>query len=75
MFEKYVTTITLGGKEIKLNLYDTAGKTLYEKSPPCRASLILFRFEYSTFHITGKDIRVLEPAELSDRTLCPLDGI
>lgn len=26
MFEKYVTTISLGGKEIKLNLYDTAGK-------------------------------------------------
>lgn len=26
VFEKYVTTISLGGKEIKLNLYDTAGK-------------------------------------------------
>lgn len=26
VFEKYVTTISLGGKEIKLNLYDTAGR-------------------------------------------------
>lgn len=26
VFEKYVTTISLGGKETKLNLYDTAGK-------------------------------------------------
>ena len=34
VFEKYVTTISLGGKEIKLNLYDTAGETLYQKSPP-----------------------------------------
>lgn len=27
VFEKYNTTVTLGGKEFKLNLYDTAGKT------------------------------------------------
>ncbi len=27
VFEKYVSTISLGGKEIRLNLYDTAGKT------------------------------------------------
>lgn len=33
VFEKYVTTISLGGKEIKLNLYDTAGKTLPKKKP------------------------------------------
>ena len=26
MFEKYVTTVSLGGKEIQLNLYDTAGR-------------------------------------------------
>lgn len=26
VFEKYIKTISLGGKEIKLNLYDTAGK-------------------------------------------------
>lgn len=26
VFEKYTTSISLGGKEIKLNLYDTAGK-------------------------------------------------
>ena len=26
VFEKYVTTISYGGKEIVLNLYDTAGK-------------------------------------------------
>lgn len=35
VFEKYITTISLGGKEIKLNLYDTAGKTVHEKSPSC----------------------------------------
>lgn len=28
VFEKYVTTVTVGKKEIKLNLYDTAGKIL-----------------------------------------------
>lgn len=32
VFEKYVTTISLGGKEIQLNLYDTAGKTLWKNS-------------------------------------------
>lgn len=34
VFEKYTTTISLGGKEIKLNLYDTAGKTAYPKPTP-----------------------------------------
>lgn len=32
VFEKYVTTVTVGGKEIKLNLYDTAGKILCHTS-------------------------------------------
>lgn len=36
VFEKYVTTTSLGGKEIKLYLYDTAGKTLYQISSPSR---------------------------------------
>lgn len=26
VFEKYTTSVSLSGKEIKLNLYDTAGK-------------------------------------------------
>lgn len=34
VFEKYVTTVTVGGKEIKLNLYDTAGKILRHMPPP-----------------------------------------
>ncbi|KAK1883987.1 Rho-related GTP-binding protein RhoF [Dissostichus eleginoides] len=31
VFEKYVTTISLGAKEIKLNLYDTAGQDDYDR--------------------------------------------
>lgn len=48
VFEKYATTITLGGKVIKLNLYDTAGKFPHQKSPPTisfhcvRAGLFLY---------------------------------
>lgn len=34
VFEKYVTTVSVGGKEIKLNLYDTAGKILRHMPPP-----------------------------------------
>ncbi|XP_037608270.1 rho-related GTP-binding protein RhoF [Sebastes umbrosus] len=34
VFEKYVTTISLGGKEIKLNLYDTAGQEDYDRLRP-----------------------------------------
>lgn len=33
VFEKYTTSISVGGKEIKLNLYDTAGKKAYKKKP------------------------------------------
>lgn len=36
VFDKYVTTVTVGGKEIKLNLYDTAGKILSHTSPLLR---------------------------------------
>ncbi|XP_059214707.1 rho-related GTP-binding protein RhoF [Centropristis striata] len=34
VFEKYVTTISVGGKEIKLNLYDTAGQDDYDRLRP-----------------------------------------
>lgn len=34
VFEKYTTSISVGGKEIKLNLYDTAGKRTYQKPNP-----------------------------------------
>ncbi|CAL8278767.1 unnamed protein product [Merluccius merluccius] len=34
VFEKYVTTITHGGKNIKLNLYDTAGQDDYDRLRP-----------------------------------------
>lgn len=36
VFEKYVTTVSVGGKEIKLNLYDTAGKILRHTSSQLR---------------------------------------
>ncbi|XP_047425229.1 rho-related GTP-binding protein RhoF [Mugil cephalus] len=48
VFEKYVTTITLGGKEIKLNLYDTAGQDDYDRLRPLsyqEANLILVCFD------------------------------
>ena len=50
VFEKYVTTISLGGKEIKLVLYDTAGKTLYQKSP------IFFINSTIHFPLSGKPL-------------------
>ncbi|XP_062410205.1 rho-related GTP-binding protein RhoF [Sardina pilchardus] len=34
VFEKYVTTVSLGGKEIQLNLYDTAGQEDYDRLRP-----------------------------------------
>ncbi|CAL8280933.1 rho-related GTP-binding protein RhoF isoform X1 [Gadus morhua] len=34
VFEKYVTTITHGGKNIRLNLYDTAGQDDYDRLRP-----------------------------------------
>ncbi|XP_029939984.1 rho-related GTP-binding protein RhoF [Salarias fasciatus] len=48
VFEKYVTTITVGGKEIKLNLYDTAGQEDYDRLRPLsyqEANLILVCFD------------------------------
>ncbi|KAK5878947.1 hypothetical protein CesoFtcFv8_024305 [Champsocephalus esox] len=48
VFEKYVTTICLGGKEIKLNLYDTAGQDDYDRLRPLsyqEADLILVCFD------------------------------
>ncbi|XP_028319079.1 rho-related GTP-binding protein RhoF isoform X1 [Gouania willdenowi] len=48
VFEKYVTTVSLGGKEIKLNLYDTAGQEDYDRLRPLsytEANLILVCFD------------------------------
>ncbi|XP_068190934.1 rho-related GTP-binding protein RhoF [Antennarius striatus] len=48
VFEKYVTTISLGRKEIKLYLYDTAGQEDYDRLRPLSyqaASLILVCFD------------------------------
>ncbi|XP_056289368.1 rho-related GTP-binding protein RhoF [Pseudoliparis swirei] len=48
VFEKYVTTISLRGKEIKLNLYDTAGQEDYDRLRPLsyqEADLILVCFD------------------------------
>ncbi|XP_030005111.1 rho-related GTP-binding protein RhoF [Sphaeramia orbicularis] len=48
VFEKYVTTISLGGKEIKLNLYDTAGQDDYDRLRPLsyqEANLVLVCFD------------------------------
>ncbi|XP_054468000.1 rho-related GTP-binding protein RhoF [Anoplopoma fimbria] len=48
VFEKYVTTISLGRKEIKLNLYDTAGQEDYDRLRPLsyqEADLILVCFD------------------------------
>lgn len=68
VFEKYVTTISVGGKEIKLNLYDTAGKTLYQKSPPCGNSRDAF-FSISTGRHNVERQQGVEHAELSDHTV------
>ncbi|KAM6975298.1 rho-related GTP-binding protein RhoF [Tautogolabrus adspersus] len=48
VFEKYVTTISLGGKEMKLNLYDTAGQEDYDRLRPLsyqEANLVLVCFD------------------------------
>ncbi|KAK9532606.1 hypothetical protein VZT92_009982 [Zoarces viviparus] len=48
VFEKYVTTISLGRKEIKLNLYDTAGQEDYDRLRPLsyqEADLVLVCFD------------------------------
>ncbi|XP_070706340.1 rho-related GTP-binding protein RhoF [Pempheris klunzingeri] len=48
VFEKYVTTLSVGGREIKLNLYDTAGQEDYDRLRPLsyqEANLILVCFD------------------------------
>lgn len=48
VFEKYTTTISLGGKEIKLNLYDTAGQEDYDRLRPLsyqEANMVLVCFD------------------------------
>ncbi|XP_075945028.1 rho-related GTP-binding protein RhoF [Anarhichas minor] len=48
VFEKYTTTISLGRKEIKLNLYDTAGQEDYDRLRPLsyqQADLVLVCFD------------------------------
>lgn len=44
VFEKYTTTISLGSKEIKLNLYDTAGKNAYQNLNPTRHTLLWYDY-------------------------------
>ncbi len=34
VFEKYVTTVSYGGKDIQLNLYDTAGECVQMPDTP-----------------------------------------
>ncbi|XP_062334488.1 rho-related GTP-binding protein RhoF [Osmerus eperlanus] len=48
VFEKYVTTISYGGKEIVLNLYDTAGQDDYDRLRPLsyqNANLVLVCYD------------------------------
>ncbi|XP_010875870.1 rho-related GTP-binding protein RhoF [Esox lucius] len=48
VFEKYVTTVTYGGKEIRLNLYDTAGQDDYDRLRPLsyqNANLVLICYD------------------------------
>ncbi|XP_066507277.1 rho-related GTP-binding protein RhoF [Hoplias malabaricus] len=48
VFEKYVTRVTHGGKEIQLNLYDTAGQDDYDRLRPLsyqNADLILVCYD------------------------------
>lgn len=54
VFEKYTTTITLGGKEIKLNLYDTAGKTKKKKKKSMIISVIQGSFLHLNFTLYEK---------------------
>lgn len=44
VFEKYMTTVKHGGKEIQLNLYDTAGTHTYTPLP----FFILHSLEFNT---------------------------
>ncbi|XP_013986170.1 rho-related GTP-binding protein RhoF isoform X2 [Salmo salar] len=48
VFEKYVTTVKFGGKEIRLNLYDTAGQDDYDRLRPLsyqNANLVLVCYD------------------------------
>ncbi|XP_055724042.1 rho-related GTP-binding protein RhoF-like isoform X1 [Salvelinus fontinalis] len=48
VFEKYVSTVTYGGKEIRLNLYDTAGQDDYDRLRPLsyqNANLVLVCYD------------------------------
>ncbi|XP_071009111.1 rho-related GTP-binding protein RhoF-like isoform X1 [Oncorhynchus clarkii lewisi] len=48
VFEKYVTTVKYGGKEIRLNLYDTAGQDDYDRLRPLsyqNANLVLVCYD------------------------------
>lgn len=48
VFEKYTATISVGGKEIRLNLYDTAGQDDYDRLRPLsyqEASVVLVCFD------------------------------
>ncbi|KAG7476720.1 hypothetical protein MATL_G00085950 [Megalops atlanticus] len=48
VFEKYVTTVSHGGREIQLNLYDTAGQEDYDRLRPLSyqaASLVLVCYD------------------------------
>uniref|UniRef100_A0A4W4H896 Ras homolog family member F n=1 Tax=Electrophorus electricus TaxID=8005 RepID=A0A4W4H896_ELEEL len=48
VFEKYVTMVTHGGKEIQLNLYDTAGQDDYDRLRPLSyqdANLVLICYD------------------------------
>ncbi|KAJ8285813.1 hypothetical protein GJAV_G00031210 [Gymnothorax javanicus] len=48
VFEKYITTVTYGGKEVTLNLYDTAGQEDYDRLRPLsyqNANLVLICYD------------------------------
>lgn len=48
VFEKYTATVCLGGKEIRLNLYDTAGQDDYDRLRPLsyqEANVVLVCFD------------------------------
>ncbi|XP_006640291.1 rho-related GTP-binding protein RhoF [Lepisosteus oculatus] len=51
VFEKYVTTIRFGSKEINLNLYDTAGQEDYDRLRPLsyqNANLVLVCYDVTS---------------------------
>ncbi|TSM12574.1 Rho-related GTP-binding protein RhoF [Bagarius yarrelli] len=51
VFEKYMTTVKHGGKEVQLNLYDTAGQDDYDRLRPLSyqdANLILVCYDVTS---------------------------